>query len=103
MVILGVCNLALIALAAFLILEVRHQSTVIEAVARAGSPDLKEMVALVDRLCQRIQAPEAAVMQHAAQGPLYAPQHVPLDNDEEYHQSKEELADLLAEATRVGG
>jgi hypothetical protein len=102
MIVLGVCNLALIALAGFLILEVRHQSTVIEAVARAGSPDLCEMVQLVDRLCQRIQAPEAAVMEHASQGPLYAPQHVPLDDDQAYQESKEELAEIL-EAARVGG
>jgi hypothetical protein len=103
MIVLGVCNLALIALAAFLILEVRHQSTVIEAVARAGSPDLCEMVALVDRLCQRIQAPEAAVMEHAAQGAVYAPQHVPLDDDQQFFESKEQLAERLQEMMHGAG
>lgn len=63
-------------------------------IARCGSPDLSTMVELVESLCQRIQAPEVAVMAHA-NGTLGAdmPMHVPLDDDDEHWVAKEELAD----------
>lgn len=99
--------LALVALVAFqsaaiayLLIAQRGHAQLIAEVVRCASPDLCEMVALVDRLCQRVQAPQAAVAEHAA-GVFSAPQHVPMDDDSAYHQSKEELADLL-EAARVG-
>jgi hypothetical protein len=100
MIYLAISNLALVALAVFLILENRHQVSVIESVARSGSPDLSTMTGLVADLCQRIQAPQAAVAQHAGAMSTDAPQHVPMDDDAAYFESKEQLASRL-EAMRL--
>lgn len=71
-----------------------HQTAVTLA---AATPDLIELVALVDRLCQRVQAPDVAVAEHAAaQGPVWAPPAVPMDDDEAHFQSKEALAEQVA-------
>lgn len=102
MIYLAVTNLALVALALFLIRENHHQVAVIESVARSGSPDLTTMTELVDRLCQRLQAPEVAVAEHAnAAFTGTPPQHVPMDDDEAWFESKEELAERLG-AMSVG-
>ena len=58
------------------------------------SPDLEAMVALVDRLCQRVQAPEIAVMQHDQGGEQWAPPAVGFDDDEGFALSKEQLAEM---------
>lgn len=97
MIYLALSNLALVALAVFLVLENRHAVAVVESVARSGSPDLMEMVGLVDRLCQRVQAPAVAVAEHAMMAaPAYVPQHVPVDDDDAHWESKEQLAERLA-------
>lgn len=102
MIYLAVTNLALVALALLLIRENHHQVAVIESVARSGSPDLTTMTELVADLCQRLQAPEVAVAEHAnamLMGDI--PRHVPMDDDAEYFESKEELAERLG-AMSVG-
>lgn len=65
-------------------------------------PDLKELVGIVDRLCQRIQAPDAAVTEHAMAQPLPdMPQVVMPDDDRAWWESqgfqmpKEQLAEQL--------
>ncbi len=53
-------------------------------------------------LMQRIQAPEAAVAQHAAQVFTDAPQFIPLDDDAAWSErmSKEQLAEAVDRAGR---
>ena len=60
---------------------------------------MREMVALIDRLCQRIQAPAAAVLEHdeatrVMRDEEYAPPAVPPDDDDEFWASREKLAEL---------
>jgi hypothetical protein len=94
---LAVVLVAQFALIAWLVNEQRKQPVLIAEIVRCSSPDLREMTELVDRLCQRIQAPQVAVAEHAGrQFPTDIPMHVPMDNDEEYWESKEELAERLA-------
>jgi hypothetical protein len=76
--------------------EHRHALEVIESVAKSGSPDLRELVACVDRLCQRVQAPEYAVAEHAQHNVAQdMPQAVSMFDDEEHWASKEELAEAV--------
>lgn len=74
----------------------RHALEVIESVVKSGSPDLRELVECIDRLCQRVQAPDVAVATHA-QGmvPVEVPQAVSMFDDEDHWTSKESLAELL--------
>ncbi len=66
-------------------------------------PDLAALVDLVDRLCQRLQAPETAIVDHQlSQQMPYMPQAVnPEGPDDEFWEahdiSKETLAEQLAE------
>lgn len=67
-----------------------------------------EMVALADRLCQRLQAPQAAVLEHdelvrAPRSDEYAPPAVAPDDDEGYWESREKLAELLMEQETAHG
>jgi hypothetical protein len=67
---------------------------------RQPNPDLVELVALVDRLCQRIQAPSQAVFEHTAAHPPpptheQAPSAVDPNDDEDFWESREELAERL--------
>lgn len=62
-------------------------------------PDVAALVALVDRLCQRIQAPDLAVVDHQMAQPLaFSPPAVPMSSDEGYWEaqdlSKEQLAQM---------
>lgn len=74
---------------------------------RVAHPDLSEMVALIDRVCQRLQAPEQAVIEHAI-GDHPSPPAVPPDDDIAYWEAqkamldKTELADLAMEAELSG-
>lgn len=64
----------------------------------------REREGLLREAWQRIQAPEVAVMQHQIQGPVVMPQHVPMDDDDAYHESKEELAErMMREDLSVAG
>lgn len=77
--------------------EHRHALEVIESVAKSGSPDLRELIGLVDRLCQRVQAPGYAVAEHAQHAMTQdAPQAVSMFDDEEHWASKEDLAEALS-------
>lgn len=90
------------ALVVFWAHEHRHALEVVESVARSGSPDLRELVECIDRLCQRVQAPEVAIAEHAAMVPVSAPpQAVSMFDDEDHWASiaglsKEELADVVS-------
>ena len=73
-------------------LMVLHEQTT-ERLCRPH-PDLTELVALVDRLCQRIQAPEQAVVEHAMQMPLPPmPQVIEMDDDDRHFETKEQMAE----------
>jgi hypothetical protein len=57
-----------------------------------------DFIALVDRLCQRLQSPTAAVMEHdeavrARPGAEYAPPAIEPEDDEGYWMSREKLAE----------
>jgi hypothetical protein len=65
-----------------------------------------DFIALVDRLCQRIQAPGAAALEHdeavrARRHPEYAPPALEPEDDEAYWMSREKLAEAMMEAERV--
>jgi hypothetical protein len=98
MIYLALFAAAQFGLVVYLINEQKGQARLIAEVVRCSSPDLCEMTALVDRLCQRIQAPELATAQHHNLAePMYAPQHVPIDDDAAYFESKEDMAQRLAD------
>lgn len=87
------------ALVALMAWQHRHALEIIESVAKSGSPDLRELVECIDRLCQRIQAPEYAIAEHAqAAMPQQAPQAVSMFDDEDHWASKDELAELVDKA-----
>lgn len=61
-------------------------------------PDIAQLVALVDRLCQRLQAPDHAVVEHAQAQPLPPmPQAVLPDDDEGWHRAQALTKEQLAE------
>ena len=70
---------------------------------RLPHPDLElamrqseRMIAQNDRLCQRIQAPEYAVVEHAQAQPLGPlPQTVEMDDDSAHWESRDEMAQRL--------
>jgi hypothetical protein len=74
---------------------------------RRASPDVLALIALVDRLAQRIQSPQAAVLEHfeqhrALRGDEYAPSAIPPDDDDAYWASKDKLAEqLMAQETQT--
>lgn len=54
--------------------------------------------AQLDRLLQRIQAPEYAIAEHAQQAtPLWAPPAVAMDDDASHWEAKEDLAQRLSD------
>jgi hypothetical protein len=62
-----------------------------------------DFIALVDRLCQRLQAPGAAVLEHdetvrVRRPPEYAPPALEPEDDEGYWMSRENLAELAMQA-----
>jgi hypothetical protein len=73
----------------------RHHTARILA---AASPDLAELIALTDRLAQRVQAPTLATLEHdeAITNTYPAPIAVPMDDDDAHWESKEQLAQRLA-------
>jgi adenine-specific DNA methylase len=59
-----------------------------------------DYIALIDRLCQRLQAPAAAVLEHdemtrGRRGEEYAPPAVEPDDDEAFWQSRDKLAEYV--------
>lgn len=70
-----------------------------------ASPDLVELIALVDRLCQRVQAPERAVFEHAVAAAEDDPvvEAVNMFDDRDYWESKDALAQREFEEELTGG
>jgi len=76
----------------------RHEQHITQLLA-AKNPDLESMIALTDRLCQRLQAPEVAVMQHQPQIEPSPPAVDPND-DGDYWEDRDQLAErLMAQET----
>ncbi len=75
-------SISQVALIAFLVWERRSERR-----------DTAEVIA---GLLQRIQAPEAAVVQHQMQHLPPSPMPIEYDNDDDFHKSREELAAMLA-------
>jgi len=63
---------------------------------------VQAFIAQVDRLCQRLQAPQQAVIDHTIQTLQPGPPPIPMDDDAGYDDlhglSKDELAELVADA-----
>jgi len=76
------------------------------AATQTEHPDMSMLIDLVDRLCQRVQAPQAAIIEHSAGVmPGYAPASVSTESDEDYWRaqlSKEELAERMMAAELDG-
>lgn len=74
---------------------------------RRGDRALTELVALSDRMAQRLQAPQAAIIEHdeAVRGRTdeYAPPAVEPDDDEAYWMSRDKLAELAMAQETSGG
>lgn len=73
----------------------RHERAQDALTARAERRELREQI---DRLCQRIQAPEQAVIDHSIVQPLPSPPAVMAEDDEDFwlsRMSKEDLAAAL--------
>lgn len=97
MIYLALICVAQLAILAFVLLEQRRNIDQIRMMVEHASPDLCEMVALVDRLCQRIQAPEVAIAEHAS-GVWSQDDALPsvdMFDDDDFHESKEDLAERL--------
>lgn len=92
MIALAIVAGSLVVLVAFLLWE-----------RRRPDPDLAAMIALVDRLCVRIQAPQLAAIEEANERVMHNPVAVnPEGADAEYWESREALADrLFAEEAHV--
>jgi hypothetical protein len=72
----------------------RNANLLAHTLDQQESPDLTALIALIERQNQRIQAPEVAVAQHAAQDmPADLPQHVSTEDDDGFWKTKEQLAD----------
>lgn len=69
---------------------------------RHPSPNLEALIALTDRLCQRLQAPHAAIIEHdenvRGRTEEYAPPAVMPEDDDDFWASKDKLAEQLMEA-----
>lgn len=89
MIYLAVIALAELALIGVLVIERRKSAA--------------DHIALVDRLCQRLQAPGAAILEHdeAVRGRRdaeYAPPALDPEDDEAFWLSREKLAERMMEA-----
>jgi len=74
---------------------------------RLVDPNQQALIDLCDRLCQRLQAPQAAVLEHdelvrSQRMEEYAPPAVPPDDDEAFWASREKLAEMMAEQETSG-
>lgn len=92
--------IAVTALAAFLLYERRAER-------RRVDPTTQALIALCDRLCQRLQAPHAAILEHdeqvrALRDDEYAPPAVPPDDDDAFWMSRDKLAELAMEQETGG-
>lgn len=74
----------------------RHAELVRELVA-LKNPDLEQLLVTVENLCQRIQAPEQAVVDHVLQVQPMSPPAVPMDDDDAFWKAQELPKEQLAE------
>jgi hypothetical protein len=86
---LAIIALAELAMIGFLVIERR----------KAGA----DQIALVDRLCQRLQAPGAAILEHdeavrAQRGTEYAPPALDPEDDQSFWLSRDKLAEHMMQA-----
>jgi hypothetical protein len=71
------------------------------------NPDLEQLIALVDRQMQRIQAPAQAVIDHSMTSMVHeSPETIPMDDDEAYWDqksviSKEDFAEAAFAAEKA--
>lgn len=81
--------------------QLNGQTSLLAARVREPHPDLSELTGIIDRLCQRVQAPEQAVIDHSVMQPLPPmPQPALPDDDAQFWRdqgfapepTKEELA-----------
>jgi hypothetical protein len=84
------------------LLQVGRDSERIAQMQQRRHPDATavELIAVIDRLCQRVQAPAAAILEHdeAVRSPRseeYAPPAVAPEDDEGYWESRDKLAELM--------
>lgn len=75
---------------------------------RHANPDVAKLIGLCDRLCQRLQAPSAAILEHDEQvrqrrDEEYAPPAVTPDDDDAFWMSREKLAELAMQQEMSGG
>lgn len=105
---LGLLLLLALFLVAFVLQANRHEQR-IDTLLRLGqrdratpNPDTAALIALTENLCQRIQAPQQAVIDHTVQQtvtPDMVPPAVPPDDDKAFWDnrplSKEALAEIL--------
>ena len=96
-----------IANVAVVVLALRAAVAFVERRERYALEDRDRLLATIDDLCQRVQAPDLAVIDHQAkQGGIVNPPAVGFDNDEDYwkaaEMTKEQLADELMQAELAG-
>lgn len=79
----------------------RHAQN-LQRVLAQKNPDLEQLIALIDRQMQRIQAPAQAVMDHSVGLAAPSPPAIPFDDDDAFNESrqmsKEDLAEHLMRA-----
>lgn len=79
----------LVVLVAFLLLDRSRER-------RQPNPDVEQLIALVDRLCVRIQAPQRSAIEGLNEPVAHqSPVAVNPELDDEYWESREALADRL--------
>jgi len=71
-------------------------------------PDLQSLLGIIGELCQRLQAPGAAVLEHDERvrgrpSTEYAPPAIEPDDDDAYWMSREKLADYAMREETDGG
>jgi hypothetical protein len=77
--------------------EQRHSAHMAK-VLEQKNPDLEQLIGLIDRQMQRIQAPVQAVMDHSVAQAVPSPPAVPWDDDDAFHRSRGMTTEELAEA-----
>lgn len=90
--------LSLVANVIVVILAFWSVSTILDRRERSSREDRSALLATIDDLAQRIQAPDLAVIDHQArQGVIVNPPAVGFDSDEDYWRAAEMTKDQIAE------
>lgn len=89
---------------AALVVVIVAQLALIALLAIERRRDRELHIAQVDRMAQRIQAPELAIAEHAqAAVGEWTPPAVTMDDDDSHWEAKEDLANRLAQMEMNGG